>query len=64
MTTKLQNQKEKTTVKVKKVLKSFLQLFIRIDRIPFTENGKNAEYCTMYVFGLAISSNVYPSKLN
>lgn len=49
---------------VKKVLKSILKSFIRIDKIPFTENGRSAEYCTMYVFGLAVCSNIYPAKNN
>jgi len=47
---------------MKKIFRSFLKLFIRIDRIPFTENGRDSEYCTMYVFGLAICSNIYPKN--
>lgn len=44
------------------IFKKLLKSFIRIDRIPLTKNGRNAEYCTMYVFGLAICSNIYPVK--
>lgn len=62
MSTNVQNQKEKTSQKLKKNFRSFLKLFIRIDKIPFTDNGKNVEYCTMYIFGLAICSNIYPSN--
>lgn len=47
---------------LKNLLRSFLKTFIRIDRIPFNNNGVNCEYCTMYVFGLAITSRIY--KLN
>lgn len=43
----------------KKLLKAVLKTFVRIDKIPFTDNGRSAEYCTMYVFGLAITSNIY-----
>jgi|GEM_PF-3547601 len=47
---------------LKKLLKSVLKSFVRIDKIPFTDNGRQAEYCTTYVFGLAITSNIYPEK--
>lgn len=47
---------------IKKLLRNFLKLFIRIDRIPFNDNGVNCEYCTMYVFGLAFTSHIYKSQ--
>jgi len=46
----------------KKIIKRFLKFFIRIDKIPFTDNGRPAEYCTMYIFGLPLVSNIYSSK--
>ena len=49
---------------MKKILKRFLKTFIRIDRIPFTDNGKSAEYCTLFILGLAVASNVYPRANN
>lgn len=47
---------------MRKTIKKLLKIFIRIDKIPFTDNGKSVEYCTMYICGLAIASNVYPVK--
>ena len=47
---------------IRKPLKKFLKLFIKIDTIPFTDNGKAVEYCTMHIFGLFIASQVYPAK--
>lgn len=44
---------------IKNSFRSFLKTFIRIDRIPFNDNGVNCEYCTMYVFGLAFTSRIY-----
>ncbi|CAA7196847.1 hypothetical protein [Chryseobacterium potabilaquae] len=46
----------------KKLLKRGLKLFIRIEIIPFNDNGKTVEYCTMYVFGLPLISNISQSK--
>ncbi|SIR25175.1 hypothetical protein [Chryseobacterium indoltheticum] len=54
---------QKKSNRAKKVLKSILKSFIRIDKIPITENGKTAEYCTMYVFGIMVCSDIYPSKV-
>ncbi|MDE5525662.1 hypothetical protein [Elizabethkingia meningoseptica] len=36
---------------MKKLVKRILKKFIRIDVIPFTDNGVNTEYRMMYVFG-------------
>lgn len=44
---------------IKKSFKKFLQLFIRIESIPFTNNGRPAEHCTLYIFGFSIASNVF-----
>jgi hypothetical protein len=44
---------------MKKLLKRILQTFIRIEKIPFTENGIAKEFCSMYVFGKHIASNTY-----
>lgn len=47
---------------MKKLLKRFLQTFIRIEVIKFTENGKPKEFTTMYVFGKARISGVLDGK--
>lgn len=58
----METKVQKKSSFLKKVLKRFLQLFIRIDTIPFSKNGRLSEYSTMYVFGLSICSNIYPAK--
>lgn len=52
MTTKLQKKSKL------RFLKSFFKVFIRIDRIPFDENGHSLEYYTIYIFGLAVFSSI------
>ena len=47
---------------MKKLLKRFLQTFITIEVIPFTENGNPKELCTMYVFNKRFASAVITGK--
>lgn len=58
MTTKVQNK----TNKLKKVFKTFLQLFIKIETIPFSYDGRIRKHCTMYVFGFEVCSNSYQTN--
>ena len=44
---------------MKKLFKKILQSFITIEIIPFTENGKPKEFCTMYVFNKRFTSGVF-----
>lgn len=36
-----------------------LKLFITIEKIPFDENGKPKEFCTMYLFNRKFASGVF-----
>lgn len=47
---------------MKKLFKRFLQTFITIEVIPFTENGNPKEFCTMYVFNKRFASAVFTGK--
>jgi len=47
---------------MKKTLKRFLQTFIRIEVIKFTENGNPKEFTTMYVFNRRFASAVLDGK--
>lgn len=60
MSTKVQ----KKSNKLKKVLKNILEMFIRIETIPFCYDGKMRKHCTMYVFGIEVCSNSYSSKIS
>lgn len=47
---------------MKKLLKMFLQTFIKIKVIKFTDNGQPKEFTTMYVFGKRVTSAVLEGK--
>lgn len=47
---------------MRKLFKRFLQSFITIEIIPFTENGKPKEYHAMYVFNKRFASGVCSGK--
>lgn len=55
MTTNVQNKSNG----LKKMLKKFLQLFIRLEMIPFSYDGKIRKYYTLYIFGIEIFSDNY-----
>lgn len=47
---------------MRKLLRIFLKTFIKIEKIPFTDNGESKEFCSMYIFGIHVASNVYKAK--
>lgn len=49
--------------KIKKTTAKFLKLFISIDEIPFIENGNPKVYNAMFIFGIRVTSCVYPTKI-
>ena len=47
---------------MKKLIKKFLQTFIKIEVIKFRENGQPKEFTTMYFFSRKITSAVFAGK--
>lgn len=58
MTTKVQ----KKSNAFKKVLKRFLQLFIRFEILPISYDGRIKEHFTMYLFGKEFCSGFYETS--
>lgn len=46
----------------KKILKIITWPFLRVDTIPFNDNGRNLQYCTLYVLCIPMLSRIYYPK--
>ncbi|WDF45282.1 hypothetical protein PQ459_10275 [Chryseobacterium sp. KACC 21268] len=47
---------------IKKILKVITWPILRVDTTPFNDNGRDLQYCTLYVLCIPMLSRIYYPK--